>query len=170
VAVRAPVVYGPGDRETLRFFQIVKKGWAPMAGNGQGRLSAIYVDDLTTALVTLLAGEMPPADVYEIDDGQPGGYVMDDLARYAAAEFGVRVRRIGIPKAVMTVVAALQQSWDGLWRRPTMLSLSKLNEIFHPDWLRHDFRLEALLGWKAAIKLDAGIAKSIEWYRQKLWL
>jgi nucleoside-diphosphate-sugar epimerase len=170
VAVRAPVVYGPGDRETLRFFQIVKRGWAPMAGRGDGRISAIYVDDLTAALVTLLGGEMPPPDIYEIDDGQPGGYVMADLARHAAAEFGVQVRKIGIPKPAMAFVAAMQQGWDGLWRRPTMLSLSKLNEIFHPDWLRRDFRLEDLIGWKAGTKLDAGIAKSIEWYRKKLWL
>ncbi len=170
LALRAPVVYGPGDRETLRFFQIVKKGWAPMAGKGDGRLSAIYVDDLAEALALLLEGEMSPPDIYEIDDGQSGGYVMADLARYAAAELGVQVRRIGIPKVVMMLAAALQQSWDGLRRRPTMLSLSKLNEIFHPDWLRHDFRLEALLGWKAAVKLDGGIAKTIEWYRQKLWL
>ena len=170
VAVRAPVVYGPGDRETLRFFKVVQRGWAPMAGDGQGRLSAIYVDDLVAALITLLKGENPPADVYEIDDGQADGYVMTDLARHAAREFGVRVRTVNVPKALMVVVAALQQSWDRLWGQPTMLSVYKTNEIFHRDWLRHDSRLENLIGWKATVKLDLGITKAIEWYRQKAWL
>ncbi len=170
IAIRAPVVYGPGDRETLRFFKVVRRGWAPMAGNGSGRLSAIYVEDLAAALITVLQGKMPPADIYEIDDGQTDGYVMADLARLAAAEFGVQVRKIGIPKALMIGVAALQQSWDRLWRRPTMLSVSKISEIFHPDWLRHDRRLENLIAWRATTKLDSGIAKTIEWYRQKAWL
>jgi len=170
VALRAPVVYGPGDRETLRFFQVVRRGWAPVAGDGSGRLSAIYVDDLAQALVTVLEGEMPPADVYEIDDGQAAGYVMSDLARHAAAEFGVQVRKVGVPKVLLQGVAALQQGWDGLRRRPTMLSLSKINEIFHPDWLRHDRRLETLIPWRATTSLDAGIARTLEWYRQKAWL
>jgi nucleoside-diphosphate-sugar epimerase len=170
VAIRAPVVYGPGDRETLRFFKVVQRGWAPMAGDGQGRLSAIYVDDLVAALITLLKGENPPADVYEIDDGHAGGYVMTDLARYAAREFGVQVRTVRVPKLVMRLVAAMQQSWDRLWDQPTMLSVSKINEIFHPDWLRHDSRLENLIAWKATVELDLGITKAIEWYRQKAWL
>jgi nucleoside-diphosphate-sugar epimerase len=170
VAIRAPVVYGPGDRETLRFFKVVQRGWAPMAGDGQGRISAIYVDDLIGALISVLKGENPPADVYEVDDGQSDGYVMCDLARYAAREFGVRVRTVNVPKAVMIGVAALQQNWDRLWGRATMLSVSKTNEIYHPDWLRHDSRLENLIGWNASVKLDLGITKAIEWYRQKAWL
>jgi nucleoside-diphosphate-sugar epimerase len=170
VAVRAPVVYGPGDRETLRFFKIVQKGWAPVAGYDRGRLAAIYVDDLTAALATLLDRAMPPADAYEIDDGKADGYVMSDLARYAAAEFGVQVRKIGVPKMAMLLAAAAQQGWNGLWRRPTMLSTHKIAEIFHPDWSRHDRRLESLIDWRAQTKLESGIAKTIEWYRQRAWL
>jgi len=169
-AIRAPVVYGPGDLETLRFFKVVRRGWAPMAGDGSSRLATIYVDDLAAAMLKLLDAVMPPADAYEIDDGQLQGHTMGDLARFAAGEFGVRVREIGIPKAVMLLVAALQQGWDSLWRRPTMLSTAKVGEIFHHDWSRHDYRLETLLDWRAQISLESGIAKTIEWYRQKAWL
>ncbi len=169
-AIRAPVVYGPGDRETLRFFQLVRRGWAPVAGAGKGRLSTIHVDDLADALIALLAGDMPPPDAYEIDDGHEQGYVTADLARIAAAKFEVRARQIGIPKTLLQAVAALQQGWNGLRGRPTMVSLAKVNEIFHPDWLRHDRRLENLIGWRATMGLQTGIDRTIDWYREKLWL
>lgn len=169
-AIRAPVVYGPGDRETLRFFQLVRRGWAPVAGDGQGKLSAIHVEDLVDALITLLAGAMPPPDAYEIDDGNRQGYVTADLARFAAAKLQVRARQVAIPKPLLQAIAALQQGWNGLRGRPTMVSLAKVNEIFHRDWLRHDHRLEELIGWHARLGLREGIDRTIDWYREKLWL
>jgi nucleoside-diphosphate-sugar epimerase len=51
-----------------------------------------------------------------------------------------------------------------------MVSLAKVNEIFHRDWLRHDRRLEDLIGWRASLGLPEGIDRTIDWYREKLWL
>src|SRR5262245_47287854 len=78
VTVRAPAVYGPGDRETLAYFRAVARGLAPRPKVADARLSLIHVGDLAEALA--LAAERPPVpSTYEIDDGKEGGYGYGDM-------------------------------------------------------------------------------------------
>ena len=50
LAVRAPAVYGPGDRETLAYFKMAARGFAPQPDRPDARLSLIHVEDLAEAL------------------------------------------------------------------------------------------------------------------------
>ena len=77
--VRAPAVYGPGDRETLAYFRAVARGLALRPKLPDARLSLIHVADLAEALA-LAVERPPPPSVYEIDDGREGGYGYGDMA------------------------------------------------------------------------------------------
>ena len=136
--VRAPAVYGPGDRETLAYFKpsraVLLCGPTagcpavadPCRGPGRGvgacrRAAAVAVG------------------LYEIDDGQDGGYGYGDMAKAAAAALGRPVARFRRRAGVMNAVARLNQS-----RRPVqILTPGKVREIFHSDWTVHDRRLAA---------------------------
>src|SRR3989339_713068 len=52
VIVRPPIVYGPSDRETLRFFQLFKSGFFPVFSRSL-KLSFIHVEDLAWFLSRL---------------------------------------------------------------------------------------------------------------------
>lgn len=170
VAVRAPAVYGPEDRETLEFFRLVARGWAPLAGRGQGRVSAIHVEDLVALLVLLAAGPLPPPDAYEADDGTPGGYSLREFAMTAAQHLGVRPLAVPVPRAVMMAVAGANRLRQSLGAAPHILSMGKVREIYHADWARHDRRLEELTGWRPSIDLSSGFARTIAWYKSRKWL
>ncbi|TMJ23085.1 MAG: NAD-dependent epimerase/dehydratase family protein, partial [Alphaproteobacteria bacterium] len=83
LTLRAPAVYGPGDRETLAYFKMAKRGFALQPGQPRGRpearLSLIHVEDLAEALALALDRPVPPG-VHEIDDGHAGGYSHDDMS------------------------------------------------------------------------------------------
>lgn len=168
-ALRAPAVYGPGDRETLPFFQWVRRGIAPVPTGGRGRLSLIHVADLCAALVAMLA--RPPADgIYEIDDGTAAGYSLAGMAAVAGEVFGRRARIVGIPRWLMTGVAELQQVAARATGRPAILSAGKVREIFHPDWVVTDRRLAAALDFQPRFDLRQGFADTVAWYSRHGWL
>jgi uncharacterized protein YbjT (DUF2867 family) len=75
LTVRAPAVYGPGDRETLAYFQGGRPRSRAAAQGGRCRLSLIHVADLAEALALALDRRRRPS-TYEIDDGQEGGYTL----------------------------------------------------------------------------------------------
>ena len=165
--VRAPAVYGPGDRETLAYFRAVKLGIAPQPRLPSARLSLIHVADLAEALA--LTVERPPASsTYEIDDGR--AYTYADMAAAAGEALGRQPWRLAVPQIIMSAVAG----WNGLRQAlgggAQILTAGKVNEIFHPDWSAADRRLAAAIGFQPRYDLTSGFRNTILWYRAKHWL
>lgn len=169
LTVRAPAVYGPGDRETLAYFRFVKYGLAPQPSISSARLSLIHVSDLAEALA--LAVERPPErSIYEVDDGTAGAYSYVDMARAAGAALGRQPWQVKVPRPLMAGIAA----WNGLRQSlggPTqILTQGKVAEIFHEDWSVRDRRLAAATGFQPQYDLTAGFRDTVQWYRSRAWL
>lgn len=165
LAVRAPAVYGPGDRETLAYFRMAARGFALQPNRRDVRLSLIHVEDLAEALALALDKPFPSA-VHEIDDGRPGGYSHRDMAAAAAGALGRPVRSVPVPQGLIGLVAAL----NGLRPSAQILTPAKVRELFHPDWVAHDRSLAAALGFVPRYDLPAGFHHTIWWYRAHGWL
>jgi len=165
LAVRAPAVYGPGDRETLAYFKMAARGFALQPNQPDARLSLIHVEDLAEALALALDRPLPPG-VYEVDDGHPGGYRHAEMAAAAAEAFGRRVRAIRVGRGPMNTVARLNSLRPG----PQILSPAKVRELYHSDWTVHENRLSQALGFAARFGLVDGFRHTILWYRAHHWL
>ncbi len=169
LAIRAPAVYGPGDRETLSYFRAVDRGWAPQPKIPDARLSLIHVADLAEGLA--LALDRPPASsVYEIDDGQDGGHSYADMAEAAEAALGRLAWKILIPRRVLAGVSALNAVRQSFGAAAQILTAGKVAEMFHPDWAIHDRRLATRLGLTPRYTLRAGFLDTVTWYRAHKWL
>jgi nucleoside-diphosphate-sugar epimerase len=169
LVVRAPAVYGPGDRETLAYFRAVARGFAPRPNLPDARLSLIHVADLADALA--LAVERPlPASVCEIDDGRDGGYDYGDMQAAAEAALGRTARTLAISRVAMDGIAQVNRVSHALGGPVQILTPGKVKEIFHGDWTVHDRRLTAAIGFAARYDLARGFADTILWYRGHGWL
>ena len=169
LAVRAPAVYGPGDRETLAYFRAVARGFAPRPNLPDARLSLIHVADLAEALA--LAVERPAAaSVCEIDDGREGGYGYPDMQAAAEAALGRTARTLAIPRIAMEGVALVNRASHALGGPVQILTPGKVKEIFQSDWTVHDRRLAAAIGFAARYDLASGFGDTILWYRRQGWL
>lgn len=169
LAVRAPAVYGPGDRETLAYFKSAARGFAPRPKGEGARLSLIHVEDLAEALVRVVEAPLP-ASVYEIDDGREGGYGYGDMAAAAGEGLGRSVRSVPIPRAAMEVVGWANGVRHALGGAVQILTRAKVRELFHPDWTVRDRRLAATIGFRPRYDLKAGFRDTILWYQQNKWL
>jgi len=165
LTVRAPAVYGPGDRETLAYFKMAACGFALQPNRPGARLSLIHVEDLAEALALAVARPLP-STVCEIDDGRPGGYSHEDMAAAAASALGRRVYPLRIPQGLIGAVAAL----NSLRRSAQILTPAKVRELFHPDWVAHERGVTAATGFSARYDLTKGFRHTIWWYRSCGWL
>jgi len=167
--VRAPAVYGPGDRETLAYFRAAAWGIAPQPALSDARLSLIHVADLAEALARAVE-RPPPPSVYEIDDGQAGSHGYADMARAAGSALGRTERSVRIPRSVLGAIAAANGVLQFLGGPTRILTAGKVREIFHADWSVRDRRLASALDFVARYDLAAGFADTISWYRRQKWL
>ncbi|HTQ37161.1 MAG TPA: NAD-dependent epimerase/dehydratase family protein [Steroidobacteraceae bacterium] len=167
--LRPPAVYGPGDRETLVFFQLAGKGYVPLAGSPQARAAMIHVDDLTALLVALLR-EAPRGAVLTAADARPAGYSWHEVLRTAALAVGnPRARLFHAPAALLHGVA-LAGDLARACGTANMLNHQKLRELRHGDWSVSAAEWARPPGWQPRYRLDEGFSQTVAWYRRAGWL
>ena len=169
VALRPPAVYGPGDPETLRFFQLARLPLIPLLGGSDARIAMIHVQDLSRLIVGLLQS-WPGGQVLAAADGRPAGYRWAELLGSAALAVGNTTPRfIKVPQGMLGGMAMLGDLARAMGSA-SMLSSQKLRELRHPDWSISPMEQALPVGWAAQFDLDAGFADAVRWYRRAGWL
>ncbi len=167
--LRPPAVYGPGDRETLLFFQLARGARVPLLGGPEARLAMMHVHDLSR-LIVALAASTPRGAVLAGADGRPEGYRWDELLGTAARAVGnLEPRFFKVPQPLLGGVALVGDLARAMGVA-SMLSSQKLRELRHADWSVSPAELAQPPGWSAQLDLDAGFADAVAWYRSAKWL
>jgi nucleoside-diphosphate-sugar epimerase len=167
LVLRPPAVYGPGDRELLRFFRLARLGVLPVPSGPPRPLQLVYVRDLAHAAV--LAATRPPAGgLYHVAD--PEAYPWAAVCRLLGRTAGRRVRLLAIPAGAIAAAAAASEWLTGRLGRSTMFNRDKARELLAPGWLcdTEDARRE--LGFAAATPLEQGLRETWHWYQNEGWL
>ena len=167
--LRPPAVYGPGDRETLVFFQLGSGRLVPLLGSRAARSALIHVADLVSLLVALV-GSPPQGRVLAAADAQPEGYSWAEVLGAAARAVGnPNPRLFGAPWPLLRGVSAVGDV-ARLFGSASMLSSQKLRELRHPDWSVSEAEWARPAAWQPRYDLESGFAETADWYRQAGWL
>lgn len=165
--VRPPAVFGPGDTEMLDLFRMAQRGL--MLLPPRGRMSAIYVEELARLLVALATDrDASIGQVYEPDDGHPGGWSHRSFARKIGRAVGrAHVSTLAIPA---TLVKAGGRVDTFVRRRRAKLTPDRARYIAHPDWVATEGAHPPAALWKPALDTGEALAETVRWYRREGWL
>jgi len=166
--LRPPMVYGPRDVEVLKLFKMVRRGLAPVFGEGAQELSVIYAADLVEALVA--AAGAPEAEGKTYCACHPEIFTSLELARAVARAMGREVRVLRLSPALARRVLGLTEMAARLAGRATVLNRDKANEFLAPAWTGDPGPLERETGWRGRFDLTAGLAATVAWYRERGWV
>jgi nucleoside-diphosphate-sugar epimerase len=165
--VRPPAVYGPGDRETLKLFQLAEASPVLPVLGVESRLALVHAADAAGQIAWLSTAR--PAGPVALCDARPEGYGWREIMHTAAAAFGRARSLIRIPAGAL-YVAASAETFSNVWRpRKAVLTFGKVKELTHLDWgVRSD---ERAVGAPAPeYGLLPGFEQTIGWYRSQGWL
>jgi nucleoside-diphosphate-sugar epimerase len=167
--LRPPAVYGPGDRESLVFFQLASKRFVPLAGSPAARAAMIHVDDLTALLVALLR-EVAPGAVLTACDARPDGYTWREVLRAATLAVGNPGAKLFQAPAALLHAIATAGDLGSLLGLANMLTHQKLRELRHVDWTVPEAQRARPARWQPRFALDEGFGNAVAWYRRAGWL
>lgn len=162
VILRAPAVYGPGDRAFLPVFRMAKAALAPVPTGPERRIHVIYVHDLVTALANAATS---PAGTFAVAEpvAHPYRALVDHIGR---AVRGKNPLHLPIPAGVLRGAGALVDrlglGGGGVFSR------EKADEMLAEAWVCDLTGAGRLL--PAATPLEAGMAETARWYRTQGWL
>lgn len=162
VSFRPPAVYGPGDRELLPLFRWMARGVAPVLGLRDARFSLLYVADLAEAVVKWLDSPSIHSGMYELADGQPGGYTWRDVIDTIALLRRRRVFSVSIPSWFLNVLAVSNLLLVKISGAAPMLTPGKVRELRHLNWVGDNSALRDAIHWNPHVSLEEGLRRTLD--------
>jgi nucleoside-diphosphate-sugar epimerase len=167
VIVRPGLVYGPGDQHLLGFFRAVLNHRFRPIGRQPVWLHAIYIDDMTEALVRCGHYIAAVGECFHIAGQEP--VTLAQLAAAIAIAGGTRLPNGHIPLPAARAVAAVGDWLPASLRRSAPLTSTRLDFLTHSRVYSVD-KAERLLNFGAETDLSTGMNQTISWYRQNGYL
>ena len=165
--VRPPAIYGPGDWETLRLFEMASKSaFLPVLAPST-RMAWIHADDAAARIAHLV--KMPRPGLLSLSDDRPEGYGWVELMQTASKAVGASPRLVRIPSGAIKALAVLSKWASFATGKDTILTPGKARELLHGDWALSSN--DPIPDFPAVrYSLEAGFAQSVRWYRSEGWL
>ncbi|MDH3196667.1 MAG: NAD-dependent epimerase/dehydratase family protein [Candidatus Krumholzibacteria bacterium] len=167
-AVRPAAVYGPRDRAFVPLARLARSGWTlRLSGNPQP-VSAIHVRDLVRGIVAAALADRATGETYYLTHDTP--VTWEAVGRTMAAALGRRARTLGVPRAIVPLVALAAGSLARLSGRPNRMPRDRVADLFQSAWTCSGAKARAQLGFEAAIDYEQGMTELARWYREAGWI
>ncbi len=167
VILRAPVVYGPRDRDFFLLFQLAMRGILLMPRGVEGLLQLIHVHDLVDALIRA-ATLAKVAGIYHIAEAR--SYSRAELVVGIARALRRPVRTVRVPHWLVRLAASCSELGATMRGRTTIFNRDKVQELLAPGWLCETAAARQDLSFEARIPLSEGLTCTVAWYREQGWL
>ncbi len=161
-------ILGPGDRENLAFFKLLRKGIRLSIGGGPRPLSLIDVQDVANFLILL--AQHPRAEGETFFVAAPGTMTLEEVEDRAASALGIAPRTLRLPPIALQALALLADGASLVLRRRLPLNRKLARQLLAPAWTCSTAKAERLLGFRAAVSIGDSIDRSAAWYQRHGWV
>lgn len=165
IVLRAPAVYGPGDRAMLSYYRLVRLGLAPSPAGSAERLHLIFAPDLAR---TLARAADAPTGTFPVAD--PVEHSWSEMVDAIAAAVGRRPVRVPLPAPLVRAAARVTETVGGWSGRAVPFNREKAEEMLARAWVCDLDGSEALLPAEQVTPLAEGVAQTVRWYTREGWL
>jgi len=169
VILRPGIVYGPGDRETLRLFRLARHRLTFQPGFQTPFYSLIHVDDLVRMMIRCASIPVAAGEIFFAADNETG-HPLREIIRLAALRPEASRLTCPVPLSMIHFTAAIASLVSQTGARPGIFNLDKYREMRCPNWVCNPSKAEAQLGFKTTVGLSAGLRQTAQWYREMRWL
>ncbi|MBI2826005.1 MAG: NAD-dependent epimerase/dehydratase family protein [Planctomycetia bacterium] len=180
--VRPPVVFGEGDPAMLAMVRPIKwLGMHVVPGFTERRASMIHAADLAAGLVAVAerGGRVAAANGNTDASAARGYYFLAADEHPTFAEWGKliatalgreRLRVLRTPEPLIWGMAAANESWSRIRRRPHIFNIDKVREATAGSWTCTADRARQELGFSVAAPLAERFSQMTRWYESQGWI
>ncbi|UCC41691.1 MAG: NAD(P)-dependent oxidoreductase [Candidatus Aminicenantes bacterium] len=168
VILRVAAIYGPRDRDFLRYFNFIKKGILPALSSQQRLLSLCYIKDLIQAIYLCSQKELESGEIINIADPQP--YSWDEYGKAAGLAMGKTLKRVRVPHLVIYLGALISEIGGKIRRKPSIFNRDKYKEMKETAWIADVTKAVEKLPFSPQYSLQEAIQETIDWYFNNNWL
>jgi nucleoside-diphosphate-sugar epimerase len=167
IILRPSAVYGPGDKDFLEYFRMIKKLFFPVV-KVQREASVCYVKDLVEALWLCAWKDLPSGEIFNIASPDPCNW--EQMGDAAVRAMKIRPRKLTISLGCLHAASVLSEIRSRVTGRISLFNRDKYRDLIQPGWVADTAKARDELSFEAGTTLDAGMEETIAWYRERGWL
>jgi dihydroflavonol-4-reductase len=166
--VRLHAVYGERDTEIFQFFKTYMMGLMALIGFDKKKLNLIHVQDAVDGIYQAAFSEKSKGEIYFLasEDIYDWNMIGDAIAKAT----GRKALILRIPHFLVYTVAAIAQFFSMFSSKAATFNLEKARDFVQKNWTCEVSKAKRDFGFVQNVKLDAGIKRAIDWYREMKWL
>jgi nucleoside-diphosphate-sugar epimerase len=165
---RAPAVFGERDTEIFIFFQTFSKGLFTTIGFDKKLVSLIHVSDLVDGLVIAAENSTSAGQIYFISSEE--FYTWQQVGESTSKIMNKKPVHIAIPHFVVYTIAAIAQFFALFSSKPATLNIEKARDLTRHAWICSTEKAVKEIGYHQKISIEAGIRRTVSWYKENGWL
>lgn len=168
VAVLRPCrILGPGDRENLFFFRLVRRGWRLSVTGGPRPLSLIDVEDVVALLVLLGTRAEAVGQTFFAADGSA---TLEELQEMVADALGQKTRRLTLGVPALRTMGALADWASRISGKNLPINRKLVQQLLAPAWTCSGEKAERVWGFKPRRPIVDSVRRSVAWYQERGWI
>ncbi len=161
-------IIGPGDRENLTFFKLVKRGIVLRILGHERRLSMVDVEDVVDQL--LLQGDLPQASGEAFFCASNETLTVQELMTEAARLLKVKTKTVPLPPVVLRALAAGADLVSDATGKKLPLNRKLARQLLAPGWTCSIEKAKRVLGFHPKRSVHESLQRSAESYLAAGWL
>jgi nucleoside-diphosphate-sugar epimerase len=165
---RAPAVYGERDTEIFIYFQNFAKGLTTTIGFDKKVLSLIHAIDLVEGFFKAAVSENTVGKVYFISSEK--FYSWPEVNAVTSKVLNKKVIKIPVPHLMVYTIAAVAQFFSMFSSKAATLNLEKAKDIVQHAWICDTSKAMKDFDYKQNISIEAGIKRTVDWYKEMKWI
>ena len=165
--IRPPAVFGPRDKDIFFYFKLASMGILPFVGNPDRKFSAIYVEDLASAILLAMENPKSAGETFFVTDGKI--HTWRKFAEQVGNAINRKKVKVRLPAFALWIAAFFDETISFISKKPTLLSFQKVRELLAP-WVADSSKIENMLGFKPKYDLKTAIEKTARWYIEHNWI
>jgi len=166
IILRSAAVYGPYDKEILRYIKLLNHGFCPIIGFGDKYINLLYITDLVQLIIRFIQTNRFDNQTYFVNDGHCYSY--QEILEQIAVLLQKDNIKVHIPQQIAQLCGLLNDIFLPPQRR--LIWRDKVKELAEHYWLFQSEKLITACGFVPGFSLEQGMRETIAWYREHDYL
>ncbi|MBU1099448.1 MAG: NAD-dependent epimerase/dehydratase family protein [Bacteroidetes bacterium] len=161
-------VFGPGDVDFLKIFEMTKMGINVYAGVNGKYMSVIFSEDLVNAIVASAFSENCINKKYFIVNDKPNTW--NEIHETVFEVAGKKRFDISLPFPLLNVLSYLGSAYSVISNNHIIFNKNKVSMSGPKYWIASNAAAKKDFGFEPKYNLKEAMQKTYDWYKENKWL
>ncbi|MCF7858741.1 MAG: NAD-dependent epimerase/dehydratase family protein [Candidatus Cloacimonetes bacterium] len=167
--VRSVSVFGPGDKDFLKLFKLVKNHFVILNGFKHKYYNLIYIEEMVNLIKKTINNKRTFNEIFHL--ANPRIITNKELVKKIGRVINSKVVIIKIPELILSPIAIIFEFTSKLIKcRFPILNKEKVKDFKENYWIVDSSKSQELLNYEMSNEFENFLSITYQWYKNMRWL